>query len=343
MRPCLLGILLISLIGCPSPPVKNGGLTQTGDSTQKKKNLPSQSPKPTPPGPFPSLVTGDTFTHNTPETRTRPIAKVKVQPPVQAANKDQKPRGPTVRIGRGEAGLGGPTSSARAARVEMLAKLTDAWEKNPTSRLHLARLLNFLLLTDQPVTADKLIREKDALQGYDGKDFELNLALARLDRQLGRSAKAFSRLGKILDREKGLLPLSIEKALFAEGQVSTYGKQTRRSTNRYRPSGYFRVYLEVENFVLSGGGEEPYNVRFKIHLKIYTAGGEQFQWKDWLIPKVVKDTFRSHLRDIWMPITGYFPAKIPAGDYELIIELEDENKKENQRTVKRLPFVIVGS
>ena len=90
MRPCLLGILLISLIGCPSPPVKNGGLTQTGDSTQKKKNLPSQSPKPTPPGPFPSLVTGDTFTHNTPETKTRPIAKIKAQPLVQAANHDQK-------------------------------------------------------------------------------------------------------------------------------------------------------------------------------------------------------------------------------------------------------------
>ena len=59
-------------------------------TAHRRKSLPSPSPKLTPPGPFPSLVTGDTFTHNTPETKTRPIAKIKAQPLVQAANHDQK-------------------------------------------------------------------------------------------------------------------------------------------------------------------------------------------------------------------------------------------------------------
>ena len=118
----------------------------------------------------------------------------------------------------------------------MLAKLTVAWEKNPTSRLHLARLLNFLLLTDQPVTADKLIREKNALQGYDGKDFELNLALARLDRRTGTAASAPSGQRQVLDQQRQRVTAQLEVRVVRADQARVlHGRcQQREAVRRLR-------------------------------------------------------------------------------------------------------------
>ncbi len=346
-------VLLLSLLGCPSTPKKKSSKLIPAAKPPRRKI--KQARRPSPPGAFPSLVSRETFARGfgVPDN-SRPAKPPKIG---EARTNEQKPRQMITPVGpkqvrperqrprdlpktdKRDAPRGGGQSGAQQLIV---AQLTKAWKLKPGGRHELAQLLNYLLFIDRPIDADRLIKE-GALRGYKGKHFELNLALARLDRRLGRSLEAYNRLMQVLRTEKNLLPLSISKALFVASVVKTYGKQVARSSNQFNPRDWFRIYVEVENFVLSDAGKEQYNARFKVSLSIYSAGGEKMQWdqkSEWVRPLLAKDSFRSYLRDIKLSVKGHFPTHIPAGRYELRIGLEDLNKQENKRTVKNLPFVI---
>ena len=175
---------------------------------------------------------------------------------------------------------------------------------------------------------------------------QLNAVTLMLDasqREQGpaRNIAAIDTLGhlrKAVERLESLANLVVSNPAFCT-EISGFGQFKAFPSSNFKPRQRMLIYCEVENYMSNETiVDRSTKVHTKLHgsLAIYDQSGQAVQQSEY---PIVDDVARKRRRDFYM----YFPLQLndlPAGQYNLVLTVEDLNGNKSASTEPAMAFTV---